>query len=87
MTVSVQYPAPPVIAEDAPQGFLDTVANDLLLARRDPQRRSPASTARPQPADRQALERMLDLPAAGWRRSVASADADGAPPGWVWEPH
>lgn len=43
--------------------------------------------SRPEPADRQALERMLDLPAAGWRRSVASADDDRAPPGWVWELH
>jgi poly-gamma-glutamate synthesis protein (capsule biosynthesis protein) len=42
----------------------------------------------PEPADRQALERMLGLPAAGWRVSGGPAGAaglDGVPPGWVWE--
>jgi poly-gamma-glutamate synthesis protein (capsule biosynthesis protein) len=39
----------------------------------------------PEPGDREALERMLGLPAAGWRSSGDAVDHDGVPPGWIWE--
>jgi poly-gamma-glutamate synthesis protein (capsule biosynthesis protein) len=41
--------------------------------------------SRAEPADRQALERMLGLPAWGWRRTGGDGGAGGVPPGWVWE--
>jgi poly-gamma-glutamate synthesis protein (capsule biosynthesis protein) len=41
--------------------------------------------SRAESADRVALERLLGLPAGGWRRSDGDEGPEGVPPGWVWQ--